>query len=493
MWHPDSWQALPLSQFPPYPDAAALSRATAELRRLPPLVTTSEIDRLQSQLADAAAGKRFLLQGGDCAESFADCTSERITSKLKILLQMSLVLLHGLNVPIVRVGRIAGQYAKPRSDESETRDGITLPSYRGDLINDAEFSLAARTPDPQRLLTGYSLASLTLNYIRALTESGFTDLAEAEHWNLDFMAQSPRAADYQHIVDEVRRAFARENGHGVAAEISTAARQRGLDKMAARPDFPATGFAAAVFSAAIFPAQEVFTCHEALHLHYESALTRKASLNPDAQGRWYNFSTHLPWVGMRTADLHGAHIEYLRGIANPVAVKVGPGLSGDGLRALCERLNPARIPGRLTLIHRFGASRIQQHLPALIDAVRQDAHPVLWVCDPMHGNTQLTASGIKTRRFDDILSELEQAFALHRQQGSVLGGVHFELTGEAVTECIGGARGLDEAGLDRAYHSLVDPRLNGEQALEMALAIVRMRQGRPAIGADIPANQQVGG
>jgi 3-deoxy-7-phosphoheptulonate synthase len=451
MWHPDSWQALPLRQFPPYPDAAALGRATAELRRLPPLVTENEIDSLQQQLADAALGKRFLLQGGDCAESFADCTSERITSKLKILLQMSLVLLHGLNVPIVRVGRIAGQYAKPRSDENETRDGLTLPSYRGDLINAAEFSVAARTPDPQRLLTGYSLASLTLNYIRALTESGFTDLAEAEHWNLDFMAQSPRAADYQHIVDEVRRAFAL------------------LQTVAGKPPRERSEF---------------FTCHEALHLHYESALTRKAGLDHDKQGRWYNFSTHLPWVGMRTADRHGAHIEYLRGIANPVAIKIGPGMSAEELRPLCERLNPGRLPGRLTLIHRFGANRIGHHLPSLIEAVRQEGQPVLWCCDPMHGNTQLTTNGIKTRRFDDILGELEQAFAIHRGLGSILGGVHFELTGEAVTECIGGARGLDEADLDRAYQSLVDPRLNGEQALEMALAIVRMRQGRmSAVGS----------
>lgn len=451
MWHPDSWQRLPVRQSPPYPDAEALATVTQELRRLPPLVTETEIDSLQSQLAEAAAGRRFLLQGGDCAESFADCTSERITSKLKILLQMSLVLLHGLNVPIIRVGRIAGQYAKPRSDDSETRDGLTLPSYRGDLINAAEFSLAARTPDPQRLLTGYSLASLTLNYIRALTESGFADLAEAEHWNLDFMADSPRAAEYRQIVEEVRRAFAL------------------LQSAAGRP---------ASDRSRLFPAQEVFTCHEALHLHYESALTRRAKLSQDPHGRWYNLSTHMPWVGMRTADRHGAHIEYLRGISNPVAVKIGPGMAPDELRALCERLNPGRIPGRLTLIHRFGRTRISQYLPGLIEAVRQEGQPVLWCCDPMHGNTQLTATGVKTRRFDDILGELEQAFAIHRGLGSVLGGVHFELTGEAVTECLGGARGLAETDLERAYESLVDPRLNGEQALEMALAIVRMRQQR---------------
>ncbi len=450
MWHPDSWHSLPLRQSARYPDPGALAAVTEQLRRLPPLVTQTEITSLQSQLADAAAGRRFLLQGGDCAERFVDCTSERITAKMKILLQMSLVLRHGLQVPIIRVGRIAGQYAKPRSDDDETRDGLTLPSYRGDLINDAAFTATARTPDPQRLLTGYTYASLTLNYLRALAENGYAELADAEHWNLDFMlnsplAGSPQLTEYRHIVEAAQ--------DGVRVEFIR-------NKIDADPSL-------------CRERSEVFTCHEALHLHYESALTRRAA---DPAGRWYNFSTHLPWVGMRTADLHSAHVEYLRGIANPIAVKVGPGMTADALRALAERLNPDRIPGRLTLIHRFGVHRIADHLPGLVAAMQGEAQPVLWCCDPMHGNTQLTTQGLKTRHFDDILGELSQAFAIHRQLQSVLGGVHFELTGEAVTECIGGARGLAADDLERAYQSLVDPRLNGEQALEMALAIVRLQR-----------------
>ena len=437
MWRPDSWQTRPLQQFPPYPDLPALQKATQELQRLPPLVTEAEIDNLQRQLADAAAGKRFLLQGGDCAESFADCNTDSITAKLKILLKMSLVLVHGLQKPIIRVGRIAGQYAKPRSDEFESRDQQVLPSYRGDLINGADFDASSRTPDPKRLLTGYGLASLTLNYIRALTESGFGDLSAAEHWDLSFVADSPRADEYRQVVSDVRRAIA------LMQTVAPAPAQR----------------------------TEFFTCHEALHLHYESALTRQGR-----DHRWYNLSTHLPWIGMRTADLAGAHVEYMRGISNPVALKVGPKLPLDTLRRLCEALNPERLPGRLTLIHRYGADQIESLLPQAIQTIRADGMPVLWCADPMHGNTRTTANGIKTRRFDDILRELESSFAIHHECRSVLGGVHFEMTAEPVTECLGGASGLEEQDLERAYKSLVDPRLNGEQALEMALSIVRVSE-----------------
>lgn len=440
MWHPYSWQTFPLRQQAHYADAAALKSVTDEIAQLPPLVTEAEIESLQNHLADAAIGKRFLLQGGDCAESFADCRADIITSKLKILLKMSLILLHGMNKPVIRVGRIAGQYAKPRSEDHETRDGVTLPAYRGDLVNAVDFNAEARQPQPQRLRTGYTLASLTLNYLRALTESGFGDLSAAEHWDLAFVQRSPRAHDYRRIVEDMRRAL----------------------RLMQALDVPHTRL----------ERSEFFTCHEALHLHYEAALTRRAS-----HGRWYNFSTHLPWVGMRTADLGGGHIEYLRGIANPVALKVGPGLTREQLLRLCERLNPGRLPGRLTLIHRYGRPRIEQCLPAHVEAVRQEGHPVLWCCDPMHGNTQTLASGVKTRHFDDILAELERAFDLHRTLGSILGGVHFELTGDAVTECIGGASGLSEKDLERAYHSLVDPRLNSEQALEMALLIAQNGNG----------------
>ncbi len=444
MWHPYSWQRFPVRQQATYPDPQALQHVTAELSQLPPLVTEAEISTLQRHLADAAAGQRFLLQGGDCAETFADCRADIITSKLKILLKMSLILLHGMNKPIIRVGRIAGQYAKPRSDELETRQGISLPAYRGDLVNGVDFNEAARTPQPQRLLTGYALASLTLNYLRALTESGFGDLSAAEHWDLAFVQNSPRAQQYRRIVDDVRRAMRLVQ----ALDVDHSRLER----------------------------REFFTCHEALHLHYEAALTRR-----DEHGRWYNLSTHLPWVGMRTAELGGAHIEYMRGIANPIALKLGPGVTREQLLALCERLNPGRLPGRLTLIHRYGVQRIADSLPGHVDAIRREGHPVLWCCDPMHGNTQVLGNGVKTRHFDDILSELEQAFTLHQALGSQLGGVHFELTGDAVTECIGGAGGLAERDLERAYHSLVDPRLNCEQALEMAMLIVQASTPAPAV------------
>lgn len=437
MWRPDSWLQRPLQQFPPYPDLEALNHATQELRRLPPLVTEPEIVYLQRQLAEAASGKRFLLQGGDCAESFADCNTDSITSKLQILMKMSLVLVHGLQKPIIRVGRIAGQYAKPRSDEFEQQNGETLPTYRGDLINGAAFDAYTRTPDPQRLITGYGLASLTLNYLRALTESGFGDLSDAVHWDLDFVSHSPRADEYHAMMVEVRR------------ELSLAQATSSPPQLRERREF--------------------FTCHEALHLHYESALTRQSHT-----GRWYNFSTHMPWIGMRTADINGAHVEYMRGIANPIALKVGPRLGFKALETLVKTLNPERIPGRLTLIHRYGVEHIESQLPQAIAAVRETEVPVLWCADPMHGNTRLTRSGIKTRRFDEILRELELAFAIHHQHQSILGGVHFEMTGDHVTECVGGARGLTEQDLEHAYRSLVDPRLNAEQVLEMALSIVRV-------------------
>lgn len=440
MWRPDSWRSKPvLAQQPAYPDPEALRLATDELSSLPPLVTVLEVERLKSQLAEAAAGQRFVLQGGDCAESFADCSTATITNKLKILLQMSLVLVHGLETPIVRIGRIAGQYAKPRSDDTETRDGVTLPSYRGDLVNGVEFTAAARTPDPKRLLTGYSLSALTLNYIRALTESGFADLGHPENWDLGFVQHSPLAGEYNDLVDELKRNLR-------FFELVAGGRPPELKRV----DF--------------------YTSHEALLLAFEQAMTRRV------EGRWYNLSTHFPWVGMRTAGLDSAHIEYARGIANPLGLKVGPGLKTDDLLRLLDRLDPNHEPGRITLIHRMGASKIAQGLPPLIKAIQATGRTPLWIADPMHGNTASTSAGYKTRRYNDILSELEQAFALHAEHGSRLGGVHFELTGDDVTECTGGARGLKEADLRRAYKSLVDPRLNYEQALEMALSIVACRR-----------------
>lgn len=411
-----------------------------ELSCLPPLVTAWEVDELRAQLASAAAGQRFLLQGGDCAESFTDCCSSAITSKIKILLQMSLVLVHGIQKRIIRVGRFAGQYAKPRSADHETRDGITLPSYRGDTVNRSAFDEVSRTPDAALMLRGYERAALTLNYIRALARGGFADLHHPENWDTGFIHGSELATEYGRTLRDVAGALRfMENVLGVHAEA--------MERV------------------------DVFTSHEGLLLAYEQAQTR------EVDGRWYNLSTHLPWIGARTSDPEGAHVEYFRGISNPIGIKVSPSLSGTGLLRVLDVLDPDREPGRITLIHRFGRDRIAVCLPQVIRAIRGDGRNVLWCCDPMHGNTRSTAAGIKTRYFSDILSELDQAFDIHAAEGSALGGVHFELSGENVTECIGGSSGIEEADLTRAYKSEVDPRLNYEQALEMAMLIARKLAG----------------
>ena len=443
-WHPTSWQQKPARQQATYPSREALDVTLEQLSLLPPLVTSWEIESLKSQLAVASRGEAFLLQGGDCAEHFDDCNSQIVTNKLKILLQMSLLLIHGLNKPVIRVGRIAGQYAKPRSADTETVDGVTLPSYRGDLINGPEFTTEARTPDPVRLLRGYGRAAMTLNFIRALSDCGFADLHHPENWDLEFMHHSPLAEEYHRVVNDLAHSLK-------FMETLGSARNQELNRV------------------------QFFTSHEGLHLHYEQSLTRRV---PNRSG-YYNLTTHLPWIGFRTAATTDAHVEYFSGIENPVGVKVGPGMSQQWIQELVERLNPANEAGKLLFIHRFGADRIEQELPGLIEAVQRTDRQVLWVSDPMHGNTESTRSGYKTRRFDNILGELERAITIHRGCGSVLGGVHFELTGDDVTECIGGARGLDEEGLKRAYKTQVDPRLNYEQALEMAMAITG-RLGKPA-------------
>jgi 3-deoxy-7-phosphoheptulonate synthase len=435
-WSPTSWSARPTEQQPTYRDATQLARVVGELGRLPPVVVSWEVDALKRQIAEAQRGERFVLQGGDCAETFADCESGQIARKLKILLQMSLVLLHGLKMPVVRVGRFAGQYAKPRSTDTETRDGVTLPSYRGDLVNRPGFTVAEREPDPELLLRGYERAALTLNFVRALVDGGFADLHHPEYWDLGFMHHSPWRDQYRQLV----------------ASIS--------DSL----DFYEAMSGSRVHEASRAP---FYASHEALHLLYEQAQTRYI----ERWGRWYNLSTHLPWIGMRTARLDGAHVEYCRGISNPVGVKVGASMDDGWVQGLCETLNPHREPGRLILIHRLGAAEIEKRLPRLIECVQATGVPVLWICDPMHGNTETTASGTKTRRFENIVAELEAAFRIHRQAGSYLGGVHFELTGEDVTECTGGARGLSDGDLARDYRSQVDPRLNVEQALELAMRI----------------------
>ncbi len=435
-WSPASWQSKVAKQQPNYPDEKALIEALAQLSRLPPLVTSWEIETLKTQLAEASEGKRFLLQGGDCSESFEDCESGVIANKLKILLQMSLVLVHGLKKRVIRVGRFAGQYAKPRSSDTETREGVALPSYRGDLINALPFTEEARVPDPARLLRGYERSALTLNFVRSLVDGGFADLHHPEYWDLAFVEHSPQAREYQRRVKRIGESL------------------RFMETLAG-------------IDVGQINRVEFYSSHEGLHLRYEQAQTRKV---PRRTG-WYDLSTHLPWIGDRTRELDGAHVELFRGIENPVGVKVGPSMSPDELIALIDILDPGNEPGRLTVIYRFGAGKIASCLPPLLDAARRAGKKVLWCCDPMHGNTESAPGGMKTRKFSRILSELDQALDIHRDGGSHLGGVHFELTGENVTECTGGARGLTESDLPLAYKTQVDPRLNYEQSLEMAMLL----------------------
>ena len=429
------------AQQPSYPDRAALDRVVSELSRLPPIVTSWEVDALKDEIARAQRGEAFLLQGGDCAESFDECTSENIVAKLKILLQMSLVILYGLKKPVVRVGRMAGQYAKPRSADTETRDDTSLPSFRGDLVNRSPFTVEDRTPDPMLILRGYERAALTLNFVRSLVDGGFADLHHPEYWDLNWVGHSPMADEYHAIVRSISESL----------------------------DFLETVSGSPVHKTR---RTDIYAAHEGLHLLYEQAQTRYL----ERRERWYNLTTHFPWIGMRTAAMDGAHVEYFRGIANPMGIKIGAGMTREWIQDLIRVLNPNNEPGRLSLIHRFGAKSIDEHLPALIQAVRETGSPVLWICDPMHGNTESTADGTKTRRFDNIVAELEAAFRVHQSMGSRLGGVHLELTGENVTECTGGARGLTDGDLTRAYKSTVDPRLNYEQAMEIAMRIAGLHK-----------------
>ncbi|MFT5139264.1 MAG: 3-deoxy-7-phosphoheptulonate synthase [Lysobacterales bacterium] len=440
-WSPQSWANYPASQQAKYPDADALAKVLDELSTLPPLVTSWEILALREQISEAQRGHRFVLQGGDCAESFSECNSQVITNRLKVLLQMSLTMVHGMQMPVIRIGRFAGQYAKPRSSDLETRDGVTLPSYRGDLVNSPEFTSESRIPDPRRLIQAHACSSLTMNFVRALVDGGFADLHHPEYWDLSWLDHSPLALEFANLTKEI--------GRSVRFMETISGQKAGNVK---RVDF--------------------YTSHEALHLHYEQALTRQV---PRQEG-YFNLSTHFPWIGMRTTALEDAHVEYCRGIRNPIGIKVGPSVEPDHLLRLLEVLNPANEFGRIVLIHRMGAGKIEDHLPPLVKAVLDSGHRVLWICDPMHGNTETTSSGIKTRRFRNIMAEVEHAFDVHNAIGSRLGGVHLELTGEDVTECTGGARDLDEKGLERSYKTTVDPRLNYEQALELSMLIVRKYQ-----------------
>lgn len=434
-WSPTSWLQYSYLQAATYADNEQLNKIVEQLSLLPPLVTSSEVKSLKKEIARAGRGEVFILQGGDCAESFNDCRSEIISNKLKIILQMSLILLHGLRKPIIRVGRIAGQYAKPRSSDYETIEGVTLPSYRGDLVNSPEFTQEAREPNPKLLLQAYNCSAITLNFIRSLLDSGFASLNHPQQWDLGFVEHSKQKEEYQTLVKSIADAL----------------------------DFLDTigGIQSSNLSKVDF-----YTSHEALHLHYEQALTRQME-----DGLWYNLSTHLPWIGMRTAQIDSAHLEFLRGVENPIGIKIGPGASPEWLEEVLNRANPQREEGRLLLFTRLGARHIDKLLPPLIETVKKTKIPVTWSCDPMHGNTETTTDGIKTRHFDNILLELKQALEIHRNMGSYLGGVHFELTGDNVTECIGGARGLAADDLKKAYHSLVDPRLNYEQSIEMAIQL----------------------
>ncbi|NRA67577.1 MAG: 3-deoxy-7-phosphoheptulonate synthase class II [Pseudobacteriovorax sp.] len=437
-WTPDSWRNLPIMQQPQYDDSSVLSSVLSDISKLPPLVFVGEVETLKSKIASAARGDSFILQGGDCAEKFEDCSASVITAKLKILLQMSVVLCYGAKKPIVRIGRIAGQYAKPRSNDTEVVDGVEIPVYRGDIINSYEASQEKRKPDPKRIKQAYLLASATLNYIRALTKGGFADLHNPQNWELEFVSKAPKKDEYQKIVSNIQDAI------------------NFMESLGTREDS--------------LHSVEFYTSHEGLLLPMEEALTKYEP----AYDAWYNQGAHMLWIGDRTRALDGAHIEYFRGIANPVGLKIGPSANPRDIVATVKALNPNNEAGKVTLIGRFGHDKVKQHLPKFVEAIQQESLNVLWSSDPMHGNASKTESGIKTRDFDSIQSELKDSFAIHKSLGSFLGGIHFELTGEDVTECIGGTAGITADQLELKYETFCDPRLNYSQSLEMALLVSEM-------------------
>ena len=447
-WSPHSWREKTVIQMPDYPDSEALREVVGQLGRLPPLVTSWEVERLKDYAAQASRGQAFVLQGGDCAENFDECESNNIANKLKILLQMSLVLLFGGKKKVIRVGRFAGQYAKPRSSDLETRGDETLPSYRGDMVNNLNFTEGDRIPDPQRLLRAYERSAMTMNFIRSLAAGGFADLNHPEYWRLDFVRDESLLKEYQGMVNALRDSI------GFVESIMGSG-----DSEISRVDF--------------------YCSHEGLHLEYEAAQTRQV---PRRDG-WYNLATHMPWIGERTRILDGAHVEYFRGIVNPIGVKISQAIEPGELVALVRILNPDNEPGRLSLIHRMGNSSISDGLPGLVEAVKESGVEVMWICDPMHGNTTTTETGLKTRDYDCILAELEAAFEIHAADGGQLAGVHFELTGEDVTECTGGPQELSEADLSRSYETYCDPRLNYAQSLELALRIAQRLQTRRRNGS----------
>jgi 3-deoxy-7-phosphoheptulonate synthase len=440
-WTPSSWRAFEALQQPEWPDPAALEKARERLRSLPPLVFAGEALALLAGLGEVCEGRAFLLQAGDCVESFLDVSAPAIREKLKVLLQMSAVLTYGATLPVVRVGRIAGQFAKPRSSPTEVVDGVELPSFRGHVVHSEEATPEARVPDPDRLVQGYYQAASTLNLVRAFTKGGFADLNLVHTWNREFVAASPAGQRYEALAAEIERALRFMQALGIDL-----AREQTLHEV------------------------DVWTSHEGLLLEYEEALTRTDSLT----GRPYDCSAHMLWIGERTRDPQGAHVEFFSGVNNPVGVKLGPEATPDDAVALAERLNPRHIPGRLTFITRMGAERVREALPPLLQAVKSSGVPVVWACDPMHANLERTPSGTKTRRFDAIMAEVQGFFAAHREVGTWPGGVHIEFTGEDVTECIGGSDAVLEQELDRRYQTLCDPRLNGRQSLDLAFRVAEL-------------------
>ncbi|WP_366556322.1 class II 3-deoxy-7-phosphoheptulonate synthase [Aquibaculum sediminis] len=459
-WSPQSWRSKPIRQVPAYPEPQAVEAVRGTLSNYPPLVFAGEARNLKRSLADVAEGKAFLLQGGDCAESFAEFHPNNIRDTFRVLLQMAVVLTFGAACPVVKVGRMAGQFAKPRSSDVEVQDGVELPAYRGDIVNGIDFAESARTPDPERMLRAYNQAAATLNLLRAFAQGGFADLHKVHQWNLQFVAGSPQGRRYEELSQRIDEAMAFMQACGVTPDTVQQLRET---------DF--------------------YTSHEALLLDYEQPLTRVDSLS----GEWYACSAHMLWIGDRTRQLDGAHVEFLRGVQNPIGLKCGPTTDPDELLRLIDTLNPQNEAGRLTLISRMGAEKVQAHLPALVRKVREEGRHVVWSCDPMHGNTVKSGSGFKTRPFDRILQEVRGFFAVHRAEGSYAGGVHFEMTGQDVTECLGGAQAIDDAMLGDRYHTHCDPRLNANQALELAFLIAEeLKSERLARGQDTPVARVAG-
>ena len=437
-WSPESWRNKPVIQVPEYPDPAALKAAEDKLRNYPPLVFAGEARRLRAQLADVAEGRSFLLQGGDCAESFAEFHPNNIRDTFRVLLQMAVVLTFASGKPVVKIGRLAGQFAKPRSSDVEEQNGVTLPSYRGDMVNDMAFSEDARVPDPERMVQVYNQSAATLNLLRAFAQGGYADLHEVHRWNLEFVSSGEQAKKYAELADRIDEAMTFMAACGLTPD--------------AAPQLRETDF---------------YTSHEALLLGYEEAMTRVDSTS----GSWYDTSAHMLWIGDRTRQLDSGHVEFMRGIANPIGLKTGPTQTPDELLKLIDTLNPKNDPGRLVLISRMGHDKVEEILPGLVRAVEREGRKVVWTCDPMHGNTIKAQSGYKTRPFDQILQEVRGFFAVHEAEGTHAGGVHIELTGQNVTECTGGAQAITDEGLSDRYHTHCDPRLNASQSLELAFLV----------------------